>query len=91
MRYVFDEVRAEFMSKVNTAKSSGLSFEVYDFEQIHYWNWPISKYNNQAIDPSNLFPATKNMYEIIHNMPTSGSKKFVPFSYFHPIAEKNTS
>lgn len=65
MRYIFGEVRAELMSEVNAAKFSSLSFEGYDFEQIHYWNWLISKYNNQAIDPSNLFPATKNMYEII--------------------------
>ena len=86
-RYVFDEVNVLFKEKVNIAKQNGAVFDRYQFDQVHHWNWPINTYSHQAIDTNNLFPTTQSMHEIIHNMTTSGSRKFVPFSCFHPISE----
>ncbi|MBH0059408.1 hypothetical protein I6F65_20950, partial [Pseudoalteromonas sp. SWXJZ94C] len=86
-RYVFDEVNSLFKVKVNNAKEKGVIFEGYIFEQVHHWNWPIEKYSKQAISAENLFPTTAKLHAIIHNMTTSSSKKFVPFSYFHPISK----
>mgnify|MGYP003647975523 CR=1 FL=1 len=88
-RYVFDEVHEEFVDRIAMVQAGGHSFGNYDFSNIHHWNWPIGTFNSRAIDPTNLFPVSQSMHEVIHNLTTSGTKRFVPFSYFYPIDSQN--
>jgi hypothetical protein len=79
-RSAFNSVRSKFVDQVNYAKKNGETFDGYEFDHVHHWNWFLRDNAYHALDPRQLFPVSNSMHDRIHAATTIG-----PHPTFNPI------
>ncbi|WP_426357552.1 RHS repeat-associated core domain-containing protein [Pseudocolwellia sp. HL-MZ19] len=71
-RSAYEEVAVQFRNKIKRAKANGETFDEYDFERIHHWNWPIGEFPEDATNAKKLFPVSHDKHMEIHRAATVG-------------------
>jgi hypothetical protein len=79
-RKAFQSVKANFFEVANINERT---------MTIHHWNWTMNSHADAALNPRNLFVVSRQMHDVIHNMTTQGSMRFVPFSNYVGIDNKH--
>jgi RHS repeat-associated protein len=81
-RAAFESVRKSFHTRL---RNEGIPLP--DSLPIHHWNWDITRYADQALNPHNLFPVLdRGQHTLVHRLTSSGSSPFAdPVAGLHEI------
>ncbi|MCW8889841.1 MAG: hypothetical protein OQL20_04195 [Sedimenticola sp.] len=71
-RSAYEEVAVQFRRRLKAAQNDGETFEGFNFERIHHWNWPIGDFPADATNANKLFPLPHDRHMDIHRAVTIG-------------------